>query len=151
VPLAGEAAMIVSQILKAKGSDVATIGPEASLAEAAARLAKARIGALVVTGRDDEVLGIISERDIVHAVAVARAQALDHAVETVMTRKVATCTPADSLESLMREMTARRVRHLPVVSEGRLAGIVSIGDVVKHRLDELERERAMLVDYVASG
>ncbi len=143
--------MIVSQILKAKGSDVATIDPKASLAEAATKLARARIGALVVTAPDGDILGIVSERDIVQAIAVSRAHALDHAVETVMTRNVATCTTADSLESLMREMTARRVRHLPVARDGKLAGIVSIGDVVKHRLDELERERAMLVDYVASG
>lgn len=143
--------MIVSQILKAKGSDVATIGPAASLAEAATKLARGRIGALVVTARDGEIVGIISERDIVQAIAVSRTQALDQPVEAVMTHRVATCAPADSLESLMREMTARRVRHLPVVSEGRLAGIVSIGDVVKHRLDELERERAMLVQYVANG
>jgi CBS domain-containing protein len=143
--------MIVSQILKAKGSDVTTIGPEASLAEAATKLARARIGALVVTARDGEIVGIISERDIVKAVAVSRGQAVDQAVEAVMTHKVATCAPADSLESLMREMTARRVRHLPVVNDNRLAGIISIGDVVKYRLDELERERAMLVQYVANA
>ncbi|MGD9538318.1 MAG: CBS domain-containing protein [Alphaproteobacteria bacterium] len=143
--------MIVSQILKAKGSDVATIAPDARVADAAARLANGRIGALVVSGGGGAIAGIISERDIVRALAVAGATALDSRVETLMSRNVATCAPADSLESLMREMTARRVRHLPVVKEGRLAGIVSIGDVVKHRLDELERERAMLVSYVASG
>ncbi len=143
--------MIVSQILKAKGSDVTTIGPNASLAEAATKIARARIGALVVSEDDVEILGIISERDIVQAIAVSRGHALELQVATVMSHKVATCTPVDSLESLMREMTARRVRHLPVVKDGQLAGIVSIGDVVKHRLEELERERAMLVDYVASG
>ena len=143
--------MIVSQILKAKGSDVATIAPDASVAEAAARLANRRIGALVVTRGDGGIAGIISERDIVRALAVTGAGALDGEVGTLMSRSVATCSPGDSLESLMREMTARRVRHLPVVKDGRLAGIVSIGDVVKHRLDELERERAMLVSYVASG
>ena len=143
--------MIVSQILKAKGSDVATIAPDALVSEAAARLASGRIGALVVSGGGGAIAGIISERDIVRALAVAGAVALDSKVETLMSRNVATCSPADSLESLMREMTARRVRHLPVTKEGRLAGIVSIGDVVKHRLDELERERAMLVSYVASG
>jgi CBS domain-containing protein len=143
--------MIVSQILKSKGSDVATIHPDASIAEAAERLAKRRIGALVVMSGDGEIAGIISERDIVGVLAASGAAALGHAVETIMTRKVATCAPSDSLESLMREMTARRVRHLPVVGSGGLAGIVSIGDVVKHRLDELERERAMLVQYVVNG
>lgn len=143
--------MIVGQILKMKGGGVATIAPTATLEAAAAALARERIGSLVVTLGDDRIVGIISERDIVRAIAAEGCNALSSAVESAMTRNVATCGLDDSLESLMREMTARRVRHLPVVRGERLAGIVSIGDVVKHRLEELERERALLVDYVASG
>jgi CBS domain-containing protein len=143
--------MIVSQILKVKGSGVAVVAPTATLSQAAAQLARERIGALVVTDGEGRIIGIISERDIVRAVAAEGGGALSSPVEAAMTRNVATCGLDDSLESLMREMTARRVRHLPVVKAERLAGIVSIGDVVKHRLEDLERERALLVDYVASG
>jgi CBS domain-containing protein len=143
--------MIVRQILKQKGSAVTAIAPTATVAEAAALLTRARIGAVVVVSEGGGILGILSERDIVHALPANGAAALGHSVERLMTRSVAVCAPEDTLETLMREMTARRVRHLPVVEDGRLAGIVSIGDVVKYRLAELERERAQLVDYVASG
>ncbi|MBM3481991.1 MAG: CBS domain-containing protein [Alphaproteobacteria bacterium] len=143
--------MIVSQILKMKGPGVSTVAASATLEAAATALARERIGSLVVIDSVDRILGIISERDIVRAIAAEGCNALASTVESAMTRNVATCGLDDSLESLMREMTARRVRHLPVVKGESLAGIVSIGDVVKHRLEELERERALLVDYVASG
>lgn len=143
--------MIVSQILKMKGSGVSTVAASATLEAAATALARERIGSLVVVDPGDRILGIISERDIVRAIAAEGCNALGSTVESAMSRNVATCGLEDSLESLMREMTARRVRHLPVVRGEALAGMISIGDVVKHRLEELERERALLVDYVASG
>jgi CBS domain-containing protein len=143
--------MTVKAILAAKGGDVLTIEPNTTLAAAAERLAKHKIGALVVTGPDRRVVGIVSERDIVEMLAERGAAALDLPLTEVMTRGVMTCMPGDTVSSLMERMTEGKFRHLPVLDQGRLAGIVSIGDVVKHRLEEMEREQSALRDYIQTA
>lgn len=143
--------MTVKAILAAKGGEVVTIEPSMNLAAAANVLADRRIGALVVTGADRRVVGILSERDIVQALAAHGAAALEMPLSAVMTRRVMTCTPSDTISSLMERMTEGKFRHLPVVEQGKLAGIVSIGDVVKHRLEEMEREQSALRDYIQSA
>jgi CBS domain-containing protein len=143
--------MSVRAILNHKGREVATIAADASLAEAIGVLAELRIGALVVTGPVDEVAGIISERDIVRALAEHQAKALKRPVAEYMTGKVATCTLDDTVADLMQQMTAGRFRHVPVIEHGRLAGIVSIGDVVKLRVAEMERESEALRDYIRTA
>ena len=122
-----------------------------SVAEAVKLLADRRIGALVVVGAEQSVVGIISERDIVRALAARGAAALDLPLTEVMTRKVATCIPSDTITSIMGRMTDGKFRHVPVVEQGRLTGIVSIGDVVKKRLEEMEHEQATLRDYIQSA
>jgi CBS domain-containing protein len=143
--------MTVKAILSAKGGGVATIEPNTNLAAAAKRLAERRIGALVVTGADQRVVGIVSERDIVQELAERGAAALDLPLTDVMTRKVMTCGSADTVSSVMERMTQGKFRHLPVVEQGRLIGIVSIGDVVKHRLEQMEREQSALRDYIQTA
>jgi CBS domain-containing protein len=143
--------MNVTAILSAKGANVVTIEPTATLAKAAARLAERHIGALVVTGPDDRVIGILSERDVVFALAGRGAEALDMPLSEAMTRKVFTCRPGDTVLSIMEQMTGGKFRHVPVVEEGRLAGIVSIGDVVKLRLHEMEQEQSALRDYIQTA
>jgi CBS domain-containing protein len=143
--------MNVEHILLAKGRDVATIEPTRTLAEAARTLTERKIGAVVVTNADQAVLGILSERDIVRAVARGGAAALDHPVSQHMTGKVVTCTGHTSINELMEMMTARKFRHVPVVESGRLAGIISIGDVVKHRVAEIEAEHQALREYIATA
>lgn len=143
--------MTIRAILDLKGRDVVTIAPERTLGEAARLLSKHKIGALVVINTDRRVTGILSERDIVKAVSKEAAPALEAPVANVMTREVVTCTAHDTMADLMNRMTAGRFRHLPVVDEGRLAGIVSIGDVVKHRLAEIERESSALRDYIMTA
>ena len=143
--------MKVETILAAKGERVETIRPDRLITVAAARLRDARIGALVVSTDGQEVKGIISERDIVRGIAERGAAALELTVRNLMTPKVITCTPDDSVTHLMQLMTSRRIRHLPVVSaDGELCGIVSIGDVVKNRLEELELETTVLRDAYIS-
>jgi len=142
--------MTVKLILDSKGSDVATIAPTADLASAVKLLAKHRIGALFVIGPDQRVAGIISERDIIHGLADLGAAALEQAIGQVMTRKVVTCTCAEAISNVMELMTAGKFRHLPIVEDGRLIGILSIGDIVKHRLQEIEAESAALRDYIRS-
>ena len=124
---------------------------ERNRAEAAKLLAERKIGALVVTGPDQRVVGIVSERDIVQELAAHGPAALDLALTEVMTRKVTTCSASDTISSVMERMTAGKFRHLPVLEQGRLAGIVSIGDVVKHRLQEMEREQSALRDYIQTA
>lgn len=141
--------MSVAKILAVKGRDVATTDADRSLAEAARMLAEKRIGALVVTGGAGEVLGILSERDIIRAVGQNSAAALESPVSQYMTRSVVTCDPSMSLDHLMGSMTTGRFRHLPVVENGRLAGIVSIGDVVKFRVAEIEADAKAMRDYIA--
>ena len=141
--------MRISNLLAAKGSTVATITGESTVADAVAELARLRIGALVVSSDGAHIEGIVSERDIVRALG-DRPGLLDDTVNSIMTSIVATSSPDDEIESLMKTMTERRIRHVPVVSDGVLAGIVSIGDVVKSRIDELEKDRKELVEYITA-
>jgi CBS domain-containing protein len=143
--------MTVKAILSVKGTEVLTIEPTTNLATAAKILAERKIGALVVTGPDQRVVGIVSERDIVQELAAHGPAALDLALTEVMTRKVTTCSASDTISSVMERMTAGKFRHLPVLEQGRLAGIVSIGDVVKYRLQEMEREQSALRDYIQTA
>jgi CBS domain-containing protein len=143
--------MTVQAILSAKGGNVITIEPTASVEEAAKILAERRIGALVVTGPEQSVVGIVSERDIVAILAARGVHALDVPLTAVMTRKVTTCTPADAINSIMEVMTVGKFRHVPVVEQGKLTGIISIGDVVKHRLQQLEIEQNALRDYIQTA
>ncbi|MGH6719781.1 MAG: CBS domain-containing protein [Alphaproteobacteria bacterium] len=143
--------MNVETILRAKGSAVATVEPDISVRAAAKLLSEKRIGALVVTDKDGRIAGIVSERDLVRVIAADGARALDTRVADLMSRDVVTCGPAETIEAVMAVMTARRIRHLPVVDSGRLAGIVSIGDVVKSRIEETELEARSLRDYVMAG
>ena len=138
--------MKVGKIVDAKGRSVVTIRPDTSILTAVHRLALERIGALVVSEDGQRVAGIISERDIVRAVAEGGPELLSSArrVAEVMTRNVFTCTSEDTVKHVMGEMTRRRVRHLPVIDGGKLAGIVSIGDIVKNRLEEVELEADVL-------
>ena len=142
--------MTVHSILTRKGSTVCIIEPTASLAEAAKSLAHHGIGALVVMGAEGQTVGIISERDIVRALSAMGRAALEMPVAEIMTRKVTTCSRNDKLVDLMRRMTEGKFRHFPVIEEGRLVGIVSIGDVVKSRLEELEQESNALREYIRS-
>ena len=142
--------MNVDGILRAKGTRVITIPPDASVAELVRALRDARVGALVVSADGRTLAGIVSERDVVRALADRGATILGSTVSTLMTRDVVTCAPGDSVKQLMSEMTRRRIRHLPVVANGELAGIVSIGDVVKNRLEEMETEANVLREaYIA--
>ena len=143
--------MNVETILRNKGSWVATIRPDATIADAVDMLNQERIGALVVSEDGGSVDGVLSERDIVIALGDRSEDLLAHTVEEVMTRNVITCDPADTVGELMAEMTNRRIRHLPVVKEGKLRGIVSIGDLVKNRLDEVEFEASSLRTFIAGG
>jgi CBS domain-containing protein len=140
--------MQVMQILKDKGSDVVTMAANALIADALRTLNERRIGAIVITGARDDIEGILSERDVVNGLADRGAGLLEARISDIMTRHVFTCTPETSIEELMRQMTRRRIRHLPVIRDGRLCGIVSIGDVVKHRLMELETEATTMRDYI---
>ena len=144
--------MYVQSILAAKGADVATITPDASVREAVALLNERRVGALVVSTDGRRIDGILSERDVVRSLGAQAATALDRSVADLMTRQVTTCGPKDTIEQLMWLMTDRRIRHLPVADDaGELAGIVSIGDVVKHRLGQLESENQALYEYITQG
>jgi len=140
--------MLIAQILAGKGSDVISTRPEASVAEVASLLKEKRIGAVVVTDADGQLCGIISERDLARGLANHGAKLLDMKVARLMTANVVTCSPDDGLATLMQQMTDGRFRHLPVVKDDKLIGIISIGDVVKHRLKELEAETHMLQDYI---
>ena len=143
--------MSVGAILKAKGSDVETISGDATVADAVARLRDGAIGALVVSSDGQTVEGVLSERDVVGALADHAGDVLNRKVADVMTSRVATCSPEDGVEKVMLEMTELRARHFPVVEEGRLVGIVSIGDVVKNRLDEVQLEKKVLRDSYIAG
>jgi CBS domain-containing protein len=143
--------MTVKTILSRKGTDVVTADPNATLGDAVKMLGQRRIGALVVTGADRRIVGILSERDVVRVLAEKGPQALAAPIAEVMTRKVMTCSARDTLSELMERMTEGKFRHLPVVEQGRLAGIVSIGDVVKSRVQEMEDESAALRDYIRTA
>lgn len=142
--------MHVQAILGNKGSHIVSMGPQATILEACRLLVEHRIGAVLVLD-GDRVAGMFSERDVARALAERGTAALDITLAEVMTRNVLTCKPEDSVDDVMAVMTARRVRHLPVLAEGRLVGMISIGDVVKHRLDEAALEVDSLRDYVLAG
>jgi len=141
----------VNDILSQKGDHVLTIEPTATLAEAVQILARRRIGALLVTGADHRIVGIISERDIVRSLDEKGTAVLGIPVAEVMTRKVVTCGRNETIAEIMERMTGGKFRHVPVVEHGRLAGIVSIGDVVKARLSELENEQDALREYIRTA
>ena len=142
--------MNVKAILAAKkmGGDIISIEPTADLATAAKLLSKHRIGSVVILGAGERLVGILSERDIVRALSEQGAGALALPVGQVMTRDVATCGEDDTVASIMERMTAGRFRHMPVVANGRLVGLISIGDVVKQRVEEIEGESEAMRDYI---
>ena len=143
--------MTVNDILSQKGNQVLTIEPAATLATAVQMLAQRRIGALVVTGADHRIVGIISERDVVRVLGEKGTAVLGAPVAEVMTRKVVTCGRNETIAEIMERMTGGKFRHVPVVEHGRLVGIVSIGDVVKARLSELEYEQDALREYIRTA
>lgn len=143
--------MTVSMILAGKGREVVTIEPNATLGDAVGLLAEKRIGAIVILGADRRVVGILSERDIVRALADRGATVLHEPVSQSMTRKVSTCNDSETVVQIMERMTAGKFRHVPVVDQGQLVGIISIGDVVKHRLHEMESESAAMRDYILTA
>lgn len=143
--------MNVARILKDKGRNVATLLPDATIRDCVKLLAEKKIGAAVVCNAERKVEGIISERDIVRILALHGGDILNEPVSKHMTRDVMTCDERDSVTWLMEVMTARRFRHLPVVDNGRLSGIVSIGDVVKQRIALAELEAASMREYIATG
>jgi len=142
--------MIVAQILASKGRDVATTSPEKTIAAVATELAARRIGALVVVERG-HLIGIVSERDIVKAIGFNGLDVLGDPVASIMIRDVVTCREWEKINTVMARMTRRRFRHLPVVEEGELVGIVSIGDVVKARIEQVEFEADELRSYIATA
>ncbi len=143
--------MNVSTILKNKGFDVVTRHPEATLNDIAHLLNEHKIGSIVIVDAGDKVCGIVSERDIVSAIAMKGGAVLDEPVSTCMTENVFTCTKEDTLAKLMAEMTKHHFRHLPVIEDGKLVGLVSIGDVVKQRISQAEMEAAAMRDYIKTG
>jgi CBS domain-containing protein len=143
--------MLVKNILGEKGREVISISSDATLSEATRLLARRRIGAVVVRDESGALAGILSERDVVHAVANESVTALARPVGLYMTRAVATCTEQDSIEDLMEMMTVGRFRHLPVIEDDRIIGIVSIGDVVKTRIAETVQEAASLREYITAA
>ena len=142
--------MLVAEILKGKGDAVFTLAPDASLNEACAELQRRQVGALIVC-EADSVRGVLSERDIVRAIARDGPQALERPVAQYMTSEVVFADPAETVEALMARMTARRIRHLPVLMDQRLSGVVSIGDVVKCQIAEATQEAESLRTYIAAG
>ncbi len=143
--------MTVSVILANKGREVVSIEPNASLAEAVRLLAEKRIGAAVILGADRRLAGIISERDIVRVLAERGAAVLDEPVSQTMTRKVESCNESDTVSQIMQRMTEGKFRHMPVVDQGQVVGVVSIGDIVKYRLHEMERESTAMRDYIMTA
>ena len=142
--------MRIADVLRNKGAAVTTINPEATVAELLAGLAEQNIGAMVVVG-DEGVVGIVSERDVVRQLHANGASALNRPVSTIMTTMVATCTKSDTVDAISALMTTNRVRHVPVLDGTKLIGIVSIGDVVKTRMEELEAEHEQLHSYITQG
>jgi CBS domain-containing protein len=147
----GSDPMNVQSILDTKGSHIVSIAPTATLQSAVHRLAEHRIGALLVLGPDHRVVGIVSERDIVRALAERGPDVLSEPLSTVMTRTVVTCTQSDSIGDIMEHMTQGKFRHVPVIDQDRVVGVISIGDVVKLRLREIEDESSALRDYIQTA
>jgi CBS domain-containing protein len=143
--------MNVRAILAAKGNDIVDIDPAASLAHAVKLLGARRIGSLVIRGAGGRLAGILSERDIVCALSEHGGDALMLPVSQIMTRNVNTCTEDESCASIMERMTVGRFRHLPVLSNGELVGVISIGDVVKQRVEEIERESEAMREYICKA
>jgi CBS domain-containing protein len=143
--------MLVSQILKHKGDLVFTATPHETVAAAAALLHSRRVGAMVIVDERDQVVGILSERDIVRVVAEHGAAGLGQPISSCMTRDVVFAEPGETVQSLLERMTDRRIRHLPVLKGGRLAGLVSIGDLVKSKIAETEAEAETLKAYISAG
>jgi CBS domain-containing protein len=143
--------MNISQILKAKGRAVATARPDATVSEIIAKLAQKKIGAIVVVGDKGEVVGILSERDVIRRLAERGEAALKESVSQSMTASVISCQETSTLEEMMEVMTQGRFRHVPVIEDGALVGIVSIGDIVKHHIAEVEMEVTAMRDYFATG
>jgi CBS domain-containing protein len=143
--------MSVGKILATKGRAVVTAAASQTLHEASRLLSEHHIGAVVVTGAGGSVAGILSERDIVKAIGAGGAGALEDTIGAHMTRKVITCVAASPIHTVMEMMTEGKFRHLPVLADGRLDGMISIGDVVKHRLAELEHESRSLRDYITAS
>lgn len=143
--------MAVAHILRQKGSDVVTVSPSDSVQSIVDTLSRHRIGAVVVVDGKGAIAGIVSERDIVRAMAADASGVAAKSARDIMTSKVMTCEPGDSEADLMQLMTENRIRHLPVVSGGRLAGMISIGDVVKLRMESIEREAEEMKTYIASA
>jgi CBS domain-containing protein len=141
--------MRIADVLRNKGNAVATIKPDATVAELLAGLAERNIGAMVVVGTGLE--GIVSERDVVRQLHAQGPGVLDQPVSKIMTSVIATCAKTDSIDAISALMTKNRVRHVPVLENDKLIGIVSIGDVVKNRIDELEAEHAQLQSYISQG
>ena len=142
--------MTVGRIINEKGRDVVTVSPGTSLEEIASTLSQKRIGAVVVV-EDDAIRGIVSERDIVLAIAADGAGALKKVAADCMTSRVVTCRIEDTIHDVMQKMTSGRFRHLPVVEDGHLSGIVSIGDVVKRRIEDVEREAEQIREYISTA
>jgi len=138
----------ISTLLAGKGDSVATITADKTVTDAVDQLRAHGVGALVVSSDGEHIEGIVSERDIVRGLSGQVAALLAEPVRSIMTAKVFTCSPDDDVESLMAAMTEHRIRHVPVVRDGILCGIISIGDVVKSRIDELEKDRKELVEYI---
>jgi len=143
--------MNIGQILKIKGRAVATARPDTALSEIVAKLAQKKIGAIVIVGEGGEVAGIISERDVIRRLAERGSAALNEPVSESMTSTVITCQETSTLEELMEVMTQGRFRHVPVIEDGALVGIVSIGDIVKNHIAEVEMEVTAMRDYFATG
>ena len=142
--------MTVTHILKIKGRDILSLPPHRSMADAARMMSDKRIGAIIITAPDGSIAGILSERDVVRALASHGAEALGHLVSRHMTSKVVTAGEGDSLHEIMEMMTRGKFRHVPVLEDGKLTGIISIGDVVKHRLAEMEAEARAMRDYISA-
>jgi CBS domain-containing protein len=143
--------MTIHAILLSKGVTVHSIKPDAILTDAVALLRQHRIGAMLVIEGNNLIVGVLSERDVVRALGSHGVAALDMPVHSVMTSPVITCHPEDTVAATMSLMTTRRIRHLPVIDDGRLIGMVSIGDLVKKRIEDSEREAAELKNYIANG
>ncbi|MZR30231.1 CBS domain-containing protein [Sneathiella litorea] len=143
--------MNVASILKVKGNDVITASPSDSIAAVSQVLGEKRIGAVLVVDTSQKLCGVLSERDIVRGLSEAGEGCLDLRATDLMTSDLVTTSPSETIDNVMALMTEKRIRHLPVLEDGKLAGFISIGDVVKCRMDEVEREAAALRDYIATG
>lgn len=143
--------MNIESILKVKGAEIISVGPNDTIEDTARLLAKRRIGAVLVRGDKEDIVGILSERDIVRGMAHEGAAVLGRRVSSLMTKNVITCSPAQTVDSVLDLMTERRVRHLPVVHRGKIMGFISIGDVVKEKIAEAEHEAEYLREYISTG